>query len=227
MGTTSGAVLFGRHQTTVQPQASKPTFNIAQPSPMLTDNPPRKTDKKEEYQRSDAIVSILLPAKALVRRHAAELEVAMRDEDRRAIEAVCNEIGVCVSERYEIEAPKIRVLGVRPQDESRGMIHETYGDYNFDPPEIRLWMRTAVLEKMTSFGTLLSTLTHELCHHLDVVSLDLPNTFHTRGFYERAGLLYHHVRGTPRRRLVWDKQKNGTYKINWPQTMRGTSITTE
>jgi hypothetical protein len=82
-------------------------------------------------------------------------------------------------------------------------------------------MRTAVREKATSFGTLLSTLCHEICHHLDVVLMNLPNTFHTRGFYERAGLLYHHIKGTPMRPLVWDKQKNGTFRINWPATMRG------
>ena len=44
-----------------------------------------------------------------------------------------------------------------------------------------------------------------------------------RGFYERAGELYHHVRGTPVRLLCWEKQKDGTYKINWPLTMRGVS----
>lgn len=191
---------------------------------MLTDKPPRKASCKDEYHRSDTTLTINLPPELPVRTYAAILEQALREEDRRAVQSLCNKIAGCASEAYQAHAPRVRILGVRPLEESKGAIHETYGDYTFETAEIRLWMRTAVLGKATSYGTLLSTLCHELCHHLDVVSMDMPNTFHTKGFYERAGLLYHHVRGTPPRKLVWDEQKNSTFRINWPATMRGGAV---
>jgi hypothetical protein len=68
---------------------------------------------------------------------------------------------------------------------------------------IRVWMRTAVRKEVTSFGTFLSTLCHEFCHHLDLQLFKFPDSWHTRGFYERAGTLYHHARRTPRKRLFW------------------------
>lgn len=191
---------------------------------MQTDKPPRKIACKDEFTRSDALLTVKLPSELKLRALSAELEEALKAEERASIQVICNKIAKGISEPYEIDAPKIKILGVRPLEESGGMIHETYGDYTFDTAQIRLWMRTAVREKPTSFGTLLSTLCHEICHHLDVVSLEMPNTFHTRGFYERAGILYHHVRGTPRRVLVWDPQKSGAYSINWPQTMRGGTV---
>jgi hypothetical protein len=189
---------------------------------MITDKPPRKNALKEEYFRSEALRAIQLPPENPVRHHAAQLEQAMTKEDRKKIEIACNAIAGCLAESFRVATPNVRVLGVRPLEElGDDYVDETYGDYDFETAVIRLWMRTAVLEKMTSYGTLLSTLCHEICHHLDVVMLGLPNTYHTRGFYERAGILYHHVRGTPVRTLFWDELPNGIYRINWPQTMRG------
>jgi hypothetical protein len=54
-------------------------------------------------------------------------------------------------------------------------------------------------EEVTSFGTFLSTLCHEFCHHLDFQKFRFEESWHTRGFYERAGVLYHYARGTPSR----------------------------
>jgi hypothetical protein len=42
-----------------------------------------------------------------------------------------------------------------------------FGDYDPETSVIRVWMRTAVRKEVTSFGTFLSTLCHEFCHHLD------------------------------------------------------------
>lgn len=187
---------------------------------MITDRLPRRIEFKEEYLRSEALLTISLPPAAPLRRLATELEIAMQREDRRDIQRICNAIATIVSQSFSVAPPQVRVLGVRPLEENGDRIDETFGDYTFKTTQIRLWMRTAVLEKVTAYGTLLSTLCHEICHHLDVVYFDLPNTFHTRGFYERAGLLYHHVRGTPVRPLVWDKLNNGSFRINWPKTMR-------
>lgn len=190
---------------------------------MITDRVPKRAALKDEYRRSEQLLSITLPPSDTLRQLAQQLEQALSQEDRKKIEVVCNQIAAAVAANFQVKTPKVRVLGARPLEETEDSVDETYGDYDFATAEIRLWMRTAVLEKMTSFGTLLSTLCHELCHHLDVVSFELPHTYHTRGFYERAGLLYHHVRGTPMRQLFWDELNDGTFRINWPQTMRGQS----
>ena len=63
-------------------------------------------------------------------------------------------------------------------------------------------MRTAVRKEITSFGTSLSNLFHEFCHHLDFQKFGFADSWHTRGFYERAGVLYHHARGTPLKKAV-------------------------
>ena len=43
-------------------------------------------------------------------------------------------------------------------------------------------MRTAVRKEVTSFGTFVSTLCHEFCHHLDFQKFGFPDSWHTRGF---------------------------------------------
>jgi hypothetical protein len=187
---------------------------------VITDYIPQNQEEKQEYNRSGDMVAIALPLQEPLLRMAKQLEAAMVDENKREMEAACNAIAVYIAESFHVSPPKVRVLGVRPLTSVGNDVEELFGDFDFKTKKIRLWMRTAVLEKVTSYGTFLSTLCHEICHHLDVVQFDFPNTFHTRGFYERAGLLYHHVRGTPMRVLVWDRMRDGRFRINWPATMR-------
>jgi hypothetical protein len=88
---------------------------------------------------------------------------------------------------------------------------------------LQRWMRehgVAAIE-ITSFGTFLSTLCHEYCHHLDFQHFKFTDSWHTRGFYERAGALYHHARGTIPKRLFWVPIKSGRWRIDWPRTNRG------
>jgi hypothetical protein len=188
---------------------------------MITDLPPSDPTERQEYLRSEAMLAIKLPPAEPLRSVAKDLEAAMTSEDRKKIQSICNVIAKHVSESFDVQSPKVRVLGLRPLEEGDRQVDELFGDYDLEIKLIRLWMRTAVLGKMTSYGTFLSTLCHELCHHLDVVHFDFENTFHTRGFYERAGLLYSHARGVPNRVLVWTRQKNGVLRINWPATMKG------
>ena len=82
-------------------------------------------------------------------------------------------------------------------------------------------MRTAVQKHVTSFGTFFSTLCHEFCHHLDMQGLGFRDSPHTRGFYARTAVLYHHARGTALKRLVWAKMGRGRWRIDWPATNRG------
>ena len=79
---------------------------------------------------------------------------------------------------------------------------ELFGDYDPGTMIIRLWMRTAVRKEVTSFGTLLNTLCHEFCHHLDFHLFKYSDSWHTRGFYDRTALLYHHAKGTPLKKIA-------------------------
>lgn len=188
---------------------------------MFTDKVPRKKSEQEEYARSDELRVIGLPEIEPVRTLAQAIEYGLKEEEKKAVEKAANGIAKEFCSCFDIPLSPVRVLGVRPRKVTETSVWETFGDYDTESLKIRLWMRTAILQKTSAYGTLLSTLCHELCHHLDCTYLNLPNTFHTRGFYARAGILYHHIRNTPIRELVWTKHSNGTYSINWPATMRG------
>jgi len=98
---------------------------------------------------------------------------------------------------------------------------ELFGDYDPSTKLIRVWMRTAIRKDVTSFGTFLSTLCHEFCHHLDFQRFRFADSWHTRGFYERAGALYHHARGTPPKKLFWVPVPGGRWRIDWQRTNQG------
>jgi hypothetical protein len=188
---------------------------------MHTDNIPRKEALRSEYYRSDGMRMIELPPAVPARTYALHIKEALAQGDAKALQSACKSLLETFSESFGVKSPSIRILSVRPREVTDKYTLETFGDYTPETARIRLWMRTAIQKKPTSYGTLLSTLCHEFCHHLDMVLLDLPNTFHTRGFYERSGLLYHHVQGTPVRPIVWIKQANGTFTVDWAKTMRG------
>jgi hypothetical protein len=187
---------------------------------VITDPVPRIAKRRAEFERSDALHGLALPPEEPLRGIAHAIEAAMQAEDRAAVEAACGALAHEASRPFGVAAPAVKVLGVRrPQRGGAGWIVEKFGDYEMEKHGIRVWLRTAVRGKVTSYGTLLSTLTHEICHHLDVVHFRFGDSPHTRGFYDRAGLLYHHARGTPPRKLVWMKGYGTTWQIDWPTTM--------
>lgn len=188
---------------------------------MNTEKPPRKPPEKEEYSRSDSLKTIQLPPAEPFRSLALRLKDALSRDDKKEVQNVCKLLIDELSVAYGVSKPTIKVLSVRPREEGDKWVFETFGDYDPETLKIRLWMRTAIQKKPTSYGVLLSTLCHEFCHHLDMVSLDFPNTFHTRGFYDRVGLLYHHIQNTPVRQIVWQQHSDGSHSIDWGRTMKG------
>ena len=190
---------------------------------MVTDRPPRTKSLLKQYDASDAMVNLELPADGRLQEAARAIESAMEAEQLPAVRDACAGFLAAAADFYHVRTPEVKALNARPlRVREGGWSSELFGDYTLDTATIRIWTRTAVQKRVTSFGTFLSTLTHEFCHHLDVQGLGFPRSPHTRGFYERAGLLYHHIRNTPIRQLVWTPHSNGTFSINWPATMRGT-----
>ena len=92
---------------------------------------------------------------------------------------VCDDLG--------ISRVRVRVGGRRPVDEDGSELH---GLCSWDEEEtkgalVEVWMRTAKKNRVVAFKTMLRTLIHELCHHLDYELHGLDNTFHTEGFFKR------------------------------------------
>lgn len=46
------------------------------------------------------------------------------------------------------------------------------------------------------------------------------DSWHTRGFYERAAILYHYARGTPVKQLIWMPATGQRWRIDWGRTNR-------
>src|SRR5215472_3094203 len=143
-------------------------------------------------------------------------------EEAAPVRTACVEFLRLAAEYYEVSMPQVRVLRARPiRVREGGWGTELFGDYHFDEKLIRVWMRTAIQKRVTSFGTFFATLCHEFCHHLDRAQLRFSQTPHTRGFFERAAVLYHHSRGTPLKPLYWAPMGRGRWRINWSRTNRG------
>ncbi|SPE26163.1 hypothetical protein SBA2_280007 [Acidobacteriia bacterium SbA2] len=189
---------------------------------MLTDRQPRKPTLRAQYCASDKLCDLETPPDDRLRKPAVAVDLAMRSDSSTAVREACAEFLRAASEFYGVSQPQVRVLAARPvRVYEGGGASELFGDYDLRKKAIRVWMRTAVRKQVTSLGTFLSTLCHEFCHHLDVHRLGFGDTPHTRGFYARTAVLYHHARGTPMKQLVWVPLRGGRWRIDWARTNRG------
>lgn len=186
---------------------------------MLTDAPPRKKNG-QFFLESDRLRSIVLPADGRLHRISQAIESAMELGSMGDVRRHSAEFVATVSDFYRVPKGDVQILAARPLRTRRGWRTELFGDYHPTTMLIRVWMRTAVKKEITSFGTFLSTLCHEFCHHLDFHQFKFRDSWHTRGFYERAAILYHHARGTPVRQLVWMPAAGQRWRIDWGRTNR-------
>jgi hypothetical protein len=187
---------------------------------MLTDAPPRKN--RSGFLESDRINTLDLPGTGILTEVAQRLETAMQSDRIPDVQRACTAFLATASDFYEVPTCGVRVLAARPLRTRDHGTFELFGDYAPESMLIRAWMRTAVRKEVTSFGTFLSTLCHEFCHHLDFKKFGFVDSWHTRGFYERAGVLYHHARGTPLKKIFWVPVAGGRWRIDWQRTNRST-----
>jgi hypothetical protein len=187
---------------------------------MVTEAPPRQKGLKA-FLASDALKNLLVPADGRLPAIAATVQSAMTDGAASDVQRSCEQFLGAASEFYGVPRCEVRVLAARPLRVREYSTIELFGDYHPDTLLIRVWLRTAIRKDVTSFGTFLSTLCHEFCHHLDFQRLRYGNSWHTRGFYERTAALYHHARGTPPKQLVWAPMPRRRFRIDWPKTNRG------
>jgi hypothetical protein len=190
---------------------------------VITDPFPSSPALRRQYEASDARADLLLPAAAPLQEVARQLEAALAAGERAPVKRAGDRLLGLLAAHYGVPPPGLSVLGARPHTVVEGRYSwELFGDYTPGTARIRVWMRTAVLGKVTSFRGLLNTLLHEFCHHLDIRQLGLPDTPHTRGFFCRIDVLYHLALATPpdkRRPLQWIKQGR-SWRIDW-RKLRG------
>ena len=185
---------------------------------MITDPIPRAEAKRREYDRSDAIVTVPLARDGQIPALALTLAEAMATGKTAPVQRAGAKLLAALSEFYAVPVPPLGVRGVRPHRVTAGVCtYQLFGDYTPKTQRIRVWMRTAIREKVSSPKALLNTLLHEFCHHLDCTRLACPESYHTRGFYTRIDHLYHHALGTPvekRRPLRWIK-RGAVWSVDW------------
>src|SRR5438309_10188009 len=170
---------------------------------MLTEAPPRSA-KRAGFLESDRINTLDLPQHGRLPSVARSIESAMKSGASVDVRGACAEFLAIASEFYEVPVCSVRVLAARPLRVRESWSTELFGDYTPETMLIRVWMRTAVRKGVTSFGTFLSTLCTTSSATTPTSSgsgLRIHGT--SRGFYERAGVLYHYARGTPLKRLFW------------------------
>jgi hypothetical protein len=187
---------------------------------MFTDKPPQGKDRLG-FLDSDRINTLDLPRDArLLPEIAKSIAAAMQTGQTTEVRVACAEFLSQTSRFYQVPKCGVRVLAARPL-KGREWVTELYGDYDPATMLTRLWMRTARKKEITSFGTFLSTLCHEFCHHLDYHMFKFADSWQTRGFYERSAVLYHHAKKTPYKRLFWAPMTGERWRIDWPRTNRG------
>lgn len=153
---------------------------------------------KRVYRKSDSITRIAIPDIASLMPLAAAIEPALAAAKRSAVERACQALVDGLNRQLATPRVQVRVLERRPSN-SQGELQGLY-----EPDEVReaaaritVWMRTAQREQLVKFRTFLRTLVHEVCHHFDYELFELPETFHTEGFYARESALMRELLGEP------------------------------
>jgi len=186
---------------------------------MVTDRPPANGKSLSQYRQSEELTRIEIPQNGTLPQLAQVIGAIMKEGTRDQVRQACADFLTAAASFYGVQAPDVRALAARPlRVREGGWQVELFGDYSLRDASIRIWTRTAVRKQVTSFGTFLSTLCHEFCHHLDCQKFGFSRSPHTRGFYERAAVLYHHSRGTSVKKLFWTQLPGGRWQIDWART---------
>jgi hypothetical protein len=153
------------------------------------------------YRQSDAIARLPLENPAAARPWIEALRAALEADDRRAVQRASNGLGAQLCAELGVSVVPVRVLARRPAN-AVGELHGLYLRHEDGRTLIRVWMRTAAHERVVAFRTFVRTLLHELCHHFDYEHLQLADSYHTQGFFQRESSLVRQLLPKPRSRAA-------------------------
>jgi hypothetical protein len=145
---------------------------------------------KRIYLRSDEIRTVKVPDVVPLLPLTLELRTTL--EAGRKIRATKAANALVLALCKQLGAPKVRVRihETRPSWDG-GELHGLYtlAMEAGEVPEIEVWMRTVAKGQIVRFRTFMRTLLHEVCHHLDATIFEMPESFHTHGFFARESSL--------------------------------------
>ncbi|MGE0792235.1 MAG: hypothetical protein AB7S26_41565 [Sandaracinaceae bacterium] len=153
--------------------------------------------QKRIYDESDEWGAIELEDPGALAPLAGAIGEALAADDRVGTERASRELVRGICDQLNVPSPSARVLAVRPRSASA----ELHGLYVREPdarPVLMVWMRTAQNERPVAHRTFVRTLAHEVGHHLDYELLELEDSFHTHGFFQRESSLVRQLLGRGR-----------------------------
>lgn len=147
---------------------------------------------KAIYRESDEYGSIELEDARALTPLASEIGEALIADDRIRVEKLTQRLVTGVCTQMGVGSPGVRVMAVRPRSAS-SELYGLYVRHEDERPVLMVWMRTAAREKPVAHRTYLRTVFHEVCHHLDYDLLELGDSFHTQGFFQRESSLMRQI----------------------------------
>lgn len=206
------------HRQTHAPRGDRSRYTRG----VITDAAPDDTKARARFEASDRLTELVpAPPTEPFQAATAGLCEAVTGGDTRDVQRASAAVLTVLATHFKVPEPGLRVLGVQPHRTHEGVTtYKLYGDYDLEAQRIRVWLRTAIRERVSTPKSFFSTLVHEFCHHLDRTGIGLLDTPHTRGFYHRVDQLYHLGLGTPpeaRRPLHWVRAR-GVWRIDWTRS---------
>ena len=147
-------------------------------------------EERREYERSNAIATVPLAPHEGFAKVITTLADALTRDDGTEVQRVANVLVRAICRRLKMARAVVCVASGRPHN-AQGELHGLY-----EPREeggvahITVWMRTAKRGEVVAARTFLRTLLYEVGHHLDMELFDLPQSYHSQGFYRREASLY-------------------------------------
>lgn len=145
--------------------------------------------ERRVYRRSDSLSEVSLPPGLPLDRATNAVAAALATGVRAKVERASQGLANVVTRGLRVPGVRVHILDVRPKNND-GELYGLYTREEDGRSQIELWMRTAEQRRVVALRTYLRTLAHELCHHLDFVLFELPDTYHTQGFFRRESSVY-------------------------------------
>jgi hypothetical protein len=148
---------------------------------------------KRIYRASDKVAVIRLPDTPALQPVLLKIFKALQAESPARTHRWAQYLLNILTAQLMIRPIRLELLDIRPSNprmEIHGLYYPAEGRRI---PRMQLWMRTAKRHQVVAFKSFIRTLLHELCHHLDYDCLDLKDSFHTQGFYNREASLVSQV----------------------------------
>ena len=141
---------------------------------------------KRIYLRSDEIRTVKVPDVPSLLPFVDDLRTTLEAGRRIRATQAANTLVLALCKQLGAPKVRVRIHETRPSWDG-GELHGlyTFAEEAGDVPEIEVWMRTVAKGQIVKYRTFLRTLLHEVCHHLDATIFEMPESFHTHGFYAR------------------------------------------